>query len=111
MGCSASSARAAIMAEAADYLGNANGGSVLPGMEQEVSREVIRVLKEQYEKTLQILTRWQGALETLAGELIRRRRFRARSLWKSGQGLSIWYRLEKGRIPGAAGAAGILPFL
>ena len=63
---------AAIMAEAADYLGNANGGSVLPGMEQEVSREVIRVLKEQYEKTLQILTRWQGALETLAGELIRR---------------------------------------
>ena len=63
---------AAIMAEGADYLGNANGGSVLPGMEQEVSREVIRVLKEQYEKTLQILTRWQGALETLAGELIRR---------------------------------------
>ena len=63
---------AAIMAEAADYLGNTNGGSVLPGMEQEVSREVIRVLKEQYEKTLQILTRWQGALETLAGELIRR---------------------------------------
>ena len=37
-----------------------------------LSREVIRVLKEQYEQTLQILTRWQGALETLAGELIRR---------------------------------------
>ena len=37
-----------------------------------MSREVIRVLKEQYEQTLQILTRWQGALETLAGELIRR---------------------------------------
>ena len=33
---------------------------------------LIRVLKEQYEQTLQILTRWQGALETLAGELIRR---------------------------------------
>ena len=63
---------AAILAEAADYLGNANVGSVLPGMEQEMSREVIRVLKEQYEQTLQILTRWQGALETLAGELIRR---------------------------------------
>ncbi len=63
---------AAVLTGSDDYLGNDRACSILPGLEQEISREVIRILREQYEQTLKILTRWQGSLEQIAGELTRR---------------------------------------
>ncbi|MCD7907198.1 MAG: AAA family ATPase [Clostridium sp.] len=63
---------AAVLTGSDDYLGNDRTCSILPGLEQEISREVIRILREQYDQTLKILTRWQGSLEQIAGELTRR---------------------------------------